>query len=161
MLQEACSYEEMILARIIVAQGCCLGPLKLRQSSLGFADGINPREAKQEEKRLRPETKGQTFEKTRPAFLAKQRRERKSAAMLSQIDYHPKRANRASGRPAVTAPYVLMTLKLRQTFETHCGSPAWCGGCGLLVSPRSTGGWPLRQSIVGFVHRQSDLSDHG
>ncbi|WP_245780956.1 Arm DNA-binding domain-containing protein [Litoreibacter janthinus] len=39
-----------------------------------LADGQDPSEAKQEEKRLRLEAKGQTFEKIGAAFLAKQRK---------------------------------------------------------------------------------------
>ncbi|RBW42881.1 hypothetical protein DS901_11575 [Loktanella sp. D2R18] len=58
-----------------------------------LADGIDPSEAKQEEKRIRLEAKGQTFEKIGAAFLAKQRKEGKSAATLSKTEYHLKLAN--------------------------------------------------------------------
>ncbi|PYG25565.1 Arm DNA-binding domain-containing protein [Pelagimonas varians] len=59
-----------------------------------LADGTDPSEAKQEEKRLRLEAKGRTFEKIGAAFLAKQRKEGKSAATLSKTEYHLKLANR-------------------------------------------------------------------
>jgi hypothetical protein len=39
-----------------------------------LADGVDPSEAKQEEKRLRLKAKGQTYEKIGVAFLAKQRK---------------------------------------------------------------------------------------
>lgn len=79
-----------------------------------LADGIDPSEAKQEEKRLRREAKGQTFEKIGAAFLAKQRIEGKSAATLSKTEYHLKLANRDFGRKPVseiTAPMILKTLR--------------------------------------------------
>lgn len=79
-----------------------------------LADGVDPSEAKQEEKRLRLEAKGQTFEKIGAAFLAKQRQEGKSAATLSKTEYHIKLANRDFGRKPVseiTAPMILKTLR--------------------------------------------------
>ena len=78
------------------------------------AEGIDPSEAKQEEKRLRLEAKGQTFEKIGAAFLAKQRKEGKSVATLSKTEYHLKLANRDFGRKPVTeitAPMILKTLR--------------------------------------------------
>ncbi len=79
-----------------------------------LADGIDPSEAKQEEKRLRLEAKGQTFEKIGAAFLTKQRKEGKSAATLSKTEYHLKLANRDFGRKPITeitAPMILKTLR--------------------------------------------------
>ncbi|UYP66714.1 integrase arm-type DNA-binding domain-containing protein [Thalassobacter stenotrophicus] len=79
-----------------------------------LAAGIDPSEAKQEEKRLRLEAKGQTFEKIGTAFLAKQRKEGKSAATLSKTEYHLKLANRDFGiKPIteITAPMILKTLR--------------------------------------------------
>ena len=78
-----------------------------------LAEGINPNESKQEDKRFRLEAKGQTFEKIGAAFLAKQRKERKSPATLSKIEYHLTLANRDFGRKPITeitAPMILMTL---------------------------------------------------
>ncbi|MBT0958664.1 tyrosine-type recombinase/integrase [Alphaproteobacteria bacterium KMM 3653] len=78
------------------------------------AAGVDPSEAKQEEKRLRQEAKGQTFEKIGAAFLAKQRKEGKSAATLSKTEYHLKLANRDIGRKPITeitAPMILKTLR--------------------------------------------------
>ena len=49
-----------------------------------LAGGDDPNEVKQEDKRIRTEAKGQTFEKIGAAFLAKQRMEGKSAATLSK-----------------------------------------------------------------------------
>ncbi|WP_246252387.1 tyrosine-type recombinase/integrase [Parasulfitobacter algicola] len=79
-----------------------------------LANGIDPSEAKQEEKRLRQEVNGQTFEKIGAAFLAKQRNEGKSAATLSKTEYHLKLANRDfGGKPVteITAPMILKTLR--------------------------------------------------
>lgn len=79
-----------------------------------LADGIDPSEAKQDEKRLRLEAKGQTFEKIGEAFLAKQRKEGKSAATLSKTEYHLKLANRDFGRKPITeitAPMILKALR--------------------------------------------------
>ena len=78
------------------------------------AEGIDPSEAKQEEKRLRLEAKGQTFETIGASFLAKQRKEGKSAATLSKTEYHLKLANRDFGRKPITeitAPMILKTLR--------------------------------------------------
>ena len=79
-----------------------------------LADGIDPNESKQEDKRIRLEAKGQTFERIGEAFLAKQRKERKSAATLSKTEYHLKLANRDFGRKPITeitAPMILKTLR--------------------------------------------------
>lgn len=79
-----------------------------------LADGIDPSEAKQEEKRLRAEAKGQRFEKVSEAFLAKQCKEGKSAATLSKTEYHLTLANRDFGRKPITditAPVILKTLR--------------------------------------------------
>ncbi len=79
-----------------------------------LANGIDPSEAKQEEKRLRLEMKSQTFEKIGAAFLAKQRKEGKSAATLSKTEYHLKLANRDFGRKPITeitAPMILKALR--------------------------------------------------
>jgi len=79
-----------------------------------LADGNDPNEAKQEDKRIRMEAKGQTFEKLGAAFLAKQRIEGKSTATLSKTEYHLKLANRDFGRKPVTeitAPMILKTLR--------------------------------------------------
>lgn len=78
------------------------------------AAGVDPSEAKQEEKRLRFEAKGQTFEKIGAEFLAKQRKEGKSAATLSKTEYHLKLANSDFGRrpiTEITAPMILKTLR--------------------------------------------------
>ncbi|MGJ8623640.1 MAG: Arm DNA-binding domain-containing protein [Yoonia sp.] len=50
------------------------------------AAGIDPSEAKQQEKRQRREVNDQTFEKLGAEFLAKQRKEGKSAATLSKTE---------------------------------------------------------------------------
>lgn len=79
-----------------------------------LADGIDPNEAKQEEKRVRLEAKGQTFEKIGAAFLEKQRKEGKSKATLDKTEYHLKLANRDFGRrpiTEITAPLILKTLR--------------------------------------------------
>jgi hypothetical protein len=78
------------------------------------AAGIDPSETKQEEKRLRLEAKGHTFEKLGAAFLAKQRKEGKSAATLSKTEYHLRLANYGFGRKPITeitAPMILKTLR--------------------------------------------------
>lgn len=79
-----------------------------------LTDGIDPSEAKQEEKRLRLEAKGQTFANIGTAFLAKQRKEGKSAATISKTEYHLRLANRDFGRKPITeitAPMILKTLR--------------------------------------------------
>jgi len=79
-----------------------------------LADGIDPNEAKQEDRRVRLEANGQTFEKIGSAFLAKQRKEGKSAATLSKTEYHLKLANQDFGRrpiTEITAPMILKTLR--------------------------------------------------
>ena len=78
------------------------------------AAGIDPSEAKQEEKRLRQEANGQTFEKIGAEFLAKQRKEGKSPATLSKTEYHLKLANQDFGRKPIseiTAPMILKALR--------------------------------------------------
>ncbi|MEO9863550.1 MAG: integrase arm-type DNA-binding domain-containing protein [Yoonia sp.] len=78
------------------------------------AAGIDPSEAKQEERRIRMEAKGQTFAKIGETFLAKQRKEGKSAATLSKTEYHLKLANQDFGRKPITeitAPMILKTLR--------------------------------------------------
>jgi integrase len=78
------------------------------------AADIDPSEAKQEDKRIRMEAKGQTFEKIGEAFLAKQRKEGKSAATLSKTEYHLKLANQDFGRKPITeitAPIILKALR--------------------------------------------------
>ena len=47
-----------------------------------LADDVDPSEAKQEEKRILREAKGHTFQRMGDEFLAKQRKEGKSAATL-------------------------------------------------------------------------------
>lgn len=79
-----------------------------------LADDIDPSEAKQEDKRIRLEAKGQTFERISEAFLSKQRKEGKSDATLSKTEYHIKLANRDFGRKPIieiTAPMILKTLR--------------------------------------------------
>lgn len=79
-----------------------------------LADGVDPSEAKQEDKRIRLEAKGQTFEKIGNAFLAKQRVEGKSPATLSKTEYHLSLASRDFGRKPITeitAPMILKTLR--------------------------------------------------
>jgi len=79
-----------------------------------LADSVDPNEAKQEDRRIRLEANGQTFEKISDAFLAKQRKEGKSAATLSKTEYHLKLANQDFGRKPITditAPMILKTLR--------------------------------------------------
>ena len=78
------------------------------------AAGVDPSEAKQENKRIRMEAKGQTFAKIGEAFLSKQRKEGKSTATLSKTEYHLKLANADFGRKPITeitAPMILKTLR--------------------------------------------------
>lgn len=79
-----------------------------------LADGIDPNEAKQEDRRVRLEAKAQTFEKIGAAFLNKQRVEGRSKATLDKTEYHLKLANRDFGRKPITeitAPLILKTLR--------------------------------------------------
>lgn len=79
-----------------------------------LAEGIDPNEIKQEKKRIRQETKGQTFEKIGATFLSKQQKEGKSPATLSKTEYHLKLANKDFGRKPITeitAPMILRTLR--------------------------------------------------
>jgi integrase len=84
------------------------------QARAQIAAGIDPSEAKQEEKLRRIEVKGQTFEKLGVAFLDKQRKEGKSKVTLDKTEYHLKLANRDFGRKPITeitAPMILKTLR--------------------------------------------------
>lgn len=84
------------------------------QARAQIAAGIDPSDAKQEEKHRRIELKGQTFEKLGAAFLDKQRKEGKSPATLDKTEYHLKLANRDFGRKPITeitAPMILKTLR--------------------------------------------------
>jgi hypothetical protein len=89
-----------------------------------LADGDDPNEAKQENKRIRIEAKGQTFEKLGAEFLAKQLKEGKSPATLSKTEYHLKLANKDFDRrpiTEITAPMILMALPVtvEQQTDTH------------------------------------------
>ena len=66
------------------------------------AVGDDPSEAKQEEKRVRRESQGHTFENVGAAFLDKQRNEGKSPATLSKTEYHLKLANMDFGRKPIS-----------------------------------------------------------
>ncbi|MEE9454164.1 MAG: Arm DNA-binding domain-containing protein [Paracoccaceae bacterium] len=73
------------------------------------AAGSDPSETKQEQKRIRRESQGHTFENVGAAFLNKQRKEGKSPATLSKTEYHLKLANRDFGRKPIseiTAPMI-------------------------------------------------------
>ena len=64
---------------------------KVRDSAKALlAQGIDPNDAKQEEKRIREAAKGETFTKLGHAFLAKQRKEGKSKATLSPERRRPR-----------------------------------------------------------------------
>ncbi|MFK5980586.1 MAG: integrase arm-type DNA-binding domain-containing protein [Rhizobiaceae bacterium] len=79
-----------------------------------LAVGGDPSEIKQEEKRIRRESKGHTFEKVAAAFWDKQHKEGKSPATLSKTEYHIKLANKDFGRKPIseiTSPMVLRCLK--------------------------------------------------
>jgi len=79
-----------------------------------IAAGGDPNETKQEEKRIRRESQGHTFEKVGAAFLEKQRKEGKSPATLSKTEYHLKLANKDFGRKPIseiTSPMVLRCLR--------------------------------------------------
>ena len=79
-----------------------------------LAQGFDPNEAKQEDKRVRLEAKGQTFAKIGAVFLEKQRKEGKSKATLDKTEYHLKLASRDFGRRPIneiTAPLILKTLR--------------------------------------------------
>lgn len=79
-----------------------------------LAEGIDPNEAKQDDKRVKLEAKGHTFENIGAAFLDKQRIEGKSKATLDKTEYHLKLANRDFGRKPITeinAPLILKTLR--------------------------------------------------
>ncbi len=78
------------------------------------AAGIDPSEVKQQEKRQRIEANGHTFDKLGAEFLAKQRKEGRSAATLSKTEYHLKLASLDFGRKPITeitAPVILKTLR--------------------------------------------------
>ncbi len=79
-----------------------------------LAVGVDPSERKQEEKRIRRESKGHTFEKVAAAFLDKQRKEGKSPATLSKTEYHLKLANKDFGKKPISeinSPMVLRCLR--------------------------------------------------
>jgi integrase len=79
-----------------------------------LAQGIDPNEAKQEEKRIRDAAKGETFKKLGEAFLTKQRIEGKSKATLGKTEYHLKLTNQDFGHKPITeitAPLILKTLR--------------------------------------------------
>ncbi len=79
-----------------------------------LADGVDPNEAKQDDKRIRLEAKGQTFAKIGETFLDKQRKEAKSKATLDKTEYHLKLANKDFGSKPIseiTAPMILKTLR--------------------------------------------------
>jgi len=79
-----------------------------------LAIGGDPSATKQEEKRIRRESKGHTFERVGAAFLDKQRKEGKSPATLSKTEYHLKLANKDFGRKPIseiTSPIVLRCLR--------------------------------------------------
>jgi integrase len=78
------------------------------------AAGIDPSEVKQDEKRLRLEAKGHTFEKVGASFRTEQQKEGKSTATLAKTEYHLKLANRDFGPMPVTeitTPMILKTLR--------------------------------------------------
>lgn len=98
---------------------------KAKEEARAMVDaGEDPSEAKQEDKRVRLEAKGQTFAKVGEAFLEKQRKEGKSKATLDKTEYHLKIANRDFGRrpiTEITAPMILKTLRkveAKGTYET-------------------------------------------
>jgi len=79
-----------------------------------LARGIDPNEAKQEDKRIKQAAKGETFFKLGQAFLEKQRKEGKTKATLDKTDYHLKLACRDFGNKPITeitAPMILKTLR--------------------------------------------------
>lgn len=83
-----------------------------------LAQGRDPNEAKQDDKRVRLEAKGHTFAKIGDAFLEKQRKEGKSQATLNKTEYHLKLASRDFGlKPIteITAPMILKTLRKVET----------------------------------------------
>ena len=89
-----------------------------------LAAGMDPSERKQEEKRVRRESKGHTFENVAAVFLDKQRKEGKSPATLSKTEYHIKLANAEFGKKPVseiTSPIVLRCLRkveVKGNYET-------------------------------------------
>ncbi len=78
------------------------------------ADGIDPNEVKQEEKRIRREAQGETFEKIGAAFLAKQRKEMKSLASLSRNRDHLRLASKDFGRKPITEMTTMILRCLRK-----------------------------------------------
>jgi len=79
-----------------------------------IASGADPNETKQEEKRIRRESRGHTFEKVGASFLDKQRKEGKSPATLSKTEYHLKLANNDFGHKPIseiTSPMILRCLR--------------------------------------------------
>ena len=98
-----------------------------------IAAGGDPNETKQEEKRVRRESKGHTFEKVAATFLDKQRKEGKSPATLSKTEYHIKLANKDFGKKPiseVTSPMVLCCLRkveAKGNYETAHRLRSWVG----------------------------------
>jgi len=92
---------------------------KARDSAKALlAQGIDPNEAKQEDKRIMEAAKGETFIKLGQAFLAKQRKEGESKATLDKTEYHLKLANQDFGQKPITeitAPMILKTLRKVET----------------------------------------------
>lgn len=93
-----------------LAQAC-----KARNAAKALlAQGIDPNESKQEEKRIKEVAKGETFAKLGHAFLVKQRQEGKSKATFDKTEYHLKLANQDFGHKPIseiTAPAILKTLR--------------------------------------------------
>ncbi|WP_417255066.1 tyrosine-type recombinase/integrase [Celeribacter sp.] len=87
-----------------------------------IAQEIDPSEAKQEAKRAKRESQGNTFAKIGVAFLEKQRKEGKSKATLDKTTYHLKLANADFGRKPITeitAPMILRTLRKQEAKGNH------------------------------------------
>lgn len=87
-----------------------------------IAQEIDPSEAKQEAKRAKRESQGNTFAKIGAAFLEKQRKEGKSKATLDKTTYHLKLANADFGRKPIaeiTAPMILRTLRKQEAKGNH------------------------------------------
>ena len=82
-----------------------------------LSQGVDPSESKQEEKRIRIEAKGQTFERIGATFLEKQRKEGKSKATLDKTEYHLHLANRDFGRKPISEINAPMILKLLRKIE--------------------------------------------
>lgn len=89
-----------------------------------IANGVDPNEAKQEAKRLRSDSKANTFEKQADAFFAKSEKEGKAAATLTKTKWLLGMANADFGRKPmaeITSPMVLKCLRkveARGNYET-------------------------------------------